>query len=363
MRKIIKFSAISFAIAVFTAIFFSVAVYATGNIYLTETHVLVGPYDLEGILLIPETDGSPPPVVIMIHGTGQTNKDSSIGEIAPFRDIAHGLAESGIASIRYNKRFYQHPPIPVDMTLETEIFEDVSYAIEYAYNHTDLGDIFLVGFSLGGILAPTIAHRHNHDSQHIQHNQHSQGSQHIQCNQHNQIAGIISLAGSPRHASEILVSQSDMLNNMYAQALGVIVPSGFPSGEIINWVLTATENEVGESVFLTRMAHQLGFPFSYLHSLRDINTHDIIDDLHIPMLFMHGSEDLQVFVQYDFLAWYHLVGHRDNVTFMLYEGLNHFFTPHVPELGYWQTQAPANVYHRVIKDMADWINYMVQLCG
>lgn len=299
--------------------------------YFTETPILIGHYALEGKLTLPNLPASTktPPVAILIQGTGQANKDSAFGRIAPFKDIAHGLAKHGIASIRFNKRFYQHPPIPYNMTLQTEILEDISYAINFAYNHEGLGQIYLVGFSLGGILAPTIAYNH-----------------------YDKVAGIVSLAGSPRHFSEIWVSQSDMLVYIYANAMGMDVPEGLPIGHLINLVLSTNAN----SHFINNLAHQWGFPISYLLSLNEIDTLGIIDYVNIPMLILHGSKDLQLLVDDDFIAWKELLSDRDNVHFILYEGLNHFFTPHVPELGYFQTQAPAEVYYQVITDIAGWIN-------
>lgn len=326
-RKFIRIFIRKFIFLTFFLIFAFIFAFPATVFAFEETPITIGPYELEGLLLLPEGEG-PLPVAILIQGTGQANKDSAFGAIAPFKDIAHGLGEHGIASIRLNKRFYQHPPIPADMTIHSEILEDISYAINWAANHEDLGDIYLIGFSLGGILAPTIAYRHG------------------------EIAGIVSMAGSPRHFSEIIVSQSDMISYIYAQALGIELPPGLPAGHMINFVLAME----GQGPMVRRWAYQFGFPISYLMSLREIYTPAIIDYLDIPMLILHGDEDLQIFVDYDFAAWQMLLYGRDNVEFILYEGLNHFFTPHVPELGYWQMAQPARVYYRVIEDIARWLN-------
>jgi hypothetical protein len=45
---------------------------------------------------------------------------------------------------------------------------------------------------------------------------------------------------------------------------------------------------------------------------------------------------------------------RENATFILYEGLNHFFAPHVEELGFNQFRANVNVDAQVINDIAEW---------
>ena len=61
-----------------------------------------------GILTLPEGEG-PFPAVVMVHGSGPSDMDESAYACAPFRDIAHGLARLGVASIRYDKYTYAHP--------------------------------------------------------------------------------------------------------------------------------------------------------------------------------------------------------------------------------------------------------------
>src|SRR5665647_2719372 len=69
-----------------------------------------GEMQVDGRLTLPKNVKNPP-VVILVQGSGQTDMDETIGAQGnkPFQDIAYGLAEKGIASIRYNKRYYQHP--------------------------------------------------------------------------------------------------------------------------------------------------------------------------------------------------------------------------------------------------------------
>jgi hypothetical protein len=77
----------------------------------TEIEITVGDTEepLDGLLTIPN-GVKKPPVVILVHGSGQNDMDETIGAVSnkPFRDLARGLAEKGIASIRYNKRYYQY---------------------------------------------------------------------------------------------------------------------------------------------------------------------------------------------------------------------------------------------------------------
>ena len=132
---------------------------------------------LNGCLMMPENVLQKPKVVIMVHGSGQSDMDESIGTAgnAPFRDIADGLAEKGIASLRYNKSYYEHADKATqDVTIQDEVLEDVQSAIAYLEQLDCCSDIYIMGHSMGGMLAPVIA------------------------KQNDKVKGIICLAGTPR---------------------------------------------------------------------------------------------------------------------------------------------------------------------
>ena len=63
---------------------------------------------LDGILTLPKT-GENFPCVILVHGSGASDKDETIMQNKPFRDLAWGLAERGIASYRYDKSVFAYP--------------------------------------------------------------------------------------------------------------------------------------------------------------------------------------------------------------------------------------------------------------
>jgi len=297
----------------------------------SEYSIAIGSYELYGRLVVPSGVGNPP-VAILIHGSGQGNYNSAFGGMALFYDIAHGLAEHGIASIRFNKRYRQHPPLSLEATIFTETIYDVHYAIDFALDHGGFGEIFLVGFSQGGIVAPHIAYSRS------------------------EVEGIVSLAGSPRGFFDIVSSQSDHLRYRAAE-LGTPIPS-FVQPE---WLLRQVMSVDAAAMPFTydtfnNIAATLGFPIPFMHSLYSLSTPAIIGYVQIPFLILQGEEDLQIIAAYDYAAWQDLLGHRDNATFILYPGLNHFFAPHVDALGFNQTRARANVDVQVIDDMADWMN-------
>ena len=105
----------------------------------------------------------------------------------PFQDIARGLAEQGVATLRYNKRTYQYPTVGCD-SIAYEVLDDASAAVKLlaADGRVDTNRIYLLGHSLGGMMAPKIAADNA------------------------QIKGFISMAGSLRTLQEISLDQCRM---------------------------------------------------------------------------------------------------------------------------------------------------------
>ena len=63
-----------------------------------------GDIALNGTLVLPEDCTRETPVVLMVTGSGQQNRDEEIFEHKPFAVIADALARAGIASLRYDDR-------------------------------------------------------------------------------------------------------------------------------------------------------------------------------------------------------------------------------------------------------------------
>jgi hypothetical protein len=99
------------------------------------------------------------PVVVMVQGSGVQDRDSTIGPNKIFQQLAIGLAERGIASLRFDRRpkfasssFLAHPD------LDHEVVIDAASALAYCATlpEIDPRDIYLLGHSLGAELAPDI---------------------------------------------------------------------------------------------------------------------------------------------------------------------------------------------------------------
>ncbi|MBE5960453.1 MAG: DUF3887 domain-containing protein [Lachnospiraceae bacterium] len=253
---------------------------------------------LDGKLTLP-VGVENPPVVILVQGSGQSDMDETIGATSnkPFRDIAYGLAERGIASIRYNKRYYQYPELAGnEITIYDEVLDDVGYAIEFAKVNTlvDGERLFIAGHSLGGMLCPKIA------------------------SDHKEVIGFISLAGSPRRLEEIIYDQ----NMKILETMDNVTEEYKESVKAELEQMIATIQNLDESTMNTAILGATGY---YWNSLEQIDTKELVKNLTIPMLFLQGSADFQVYADVDFVQWQKLLAGHDNAKFKLYANLNHLF--------------------------------------
>lgn len=118
---------------------------------------------LPGTLCLPAGSAKELPLVVLVQGSGPSDRDETTGPNRPFRTIAHALARRGIATLRYDKRTFvyrdrteavSHAPI----TFDTEVTDDACAALALAAAHPaiDASRLFVLGHSLGGALLPRI---------------------------------------------------------------------------------------------------------------------------------------------------------------------------------------------------------------
>ncbi|MBN2220622.1 MAG: DUF3887 domain-containing protein [Vallitaleaceae bacterium] len=288
-----------------------------------EEDLLVGEYQLAGKLTLPK-DVENPPLVILIHGSGQSDMDETIGAAGNkvFRDLAWGLAKLGVGSIRYNKRYYQLPELADDqITIDSEVIEDVIAAIAIGGEYSD--KVWLLGHSLGGMIAPKIALEEAN------------------------ITGFISLAGSPRHLADIVYDQNvDALNQSKDY-------STEEKEQLLKDVALMVE-QAKEATLDTKEAI-FGISGRYWGSLNQIQMDEVMSQLQIPMLFLQGEADFQVKVESDFAAWKELLKDHEGVEFVQFPGLNHLFMPTQGKRDITDYNVEAEVAQEVIDEIAQFM--------
>ena len=292
---------------------------------------------LRGKLTLPK-DVEKPPVVILVQGSGSSDMNETIYSNAPFRDLAWGLAEQGIASIRYDKRYYTYPDKAVELTnavtIDDEVLSDVYAAIELAQNddRVDGEQIFVLGHSLGGMLVPAIAANHP------------------------ELAGVISMAGTLRPLYEVSYDQSmeaaETLRPTLSEQELAILEAQLAQIEADMQVL----RDLPTNPTLDPDTTLLGIPAIYWYSLEQYEGEKYLPQISMPMLILQGEDDFQVYADVDYPLWQEKLADRDNVVFHLYTGLNHLMMPTQNKRDVSEYQVKSSVDQKVIDDIAAFIN-------
>lgn len=102
-------------------------------------------------------DGKAHPAVLLIAGSGPSDCDETIGALKPFEDIARGLAQEGVNSLRVDKRTFGYgADFDIKFGIEEECLDDCNAAIEYLKSQ-NISGLYLFGHSLGGQIATELA--------------------------------------------------------------------------------------------------------------------------------------------------------------------------------------------------------------
>ncbi len=302
----------------------SQALYTQSTIYIHN-----GKFTLPGVLLMPNNTASVPGIVL-VHGSGSADRDETIGPNKPFRDLAEGLASKGIAVLRYDKRTLIYPEEfsgTVQFTVEDEVISDARAAVLCLMRSPGVNArrVFVLGHSLGGMLAPRIA------------------------NERKDIAGLIIMAGPTRQLEDVMREQE-----RYLASLGDTLsePELQRMQELDRRIANVKGLKSSTSVPSTELP--LGIPASYWLDLRKYHPADVAETITQPMLIMQGGKDYQV-TRGDYADWKAHLATRRNVTFKFYPSLSHLFMPGGTPPSPSDYQMPAHVTKSVIDDIAGWI--------
>ena len=293
-----------------------------------------GPYPLNGILSLPEGAAGPVPAVVLVHGSGSSNMDEKVGANYPFRDLAEGLSARGVAAVRYDKRSFvygkqlvkNHSFSVFDETVEDAI---LASALLKADPRIDPGKVFIIGHSMGGMLAPRID---------------AEGGG---------FAGLILMAGTPRKLEEVLFEQMDEQIATFRWPLSAIIKKQRASiRKKLAGLYEMSDDEAKEKKIMG------GTRAYYWKEFGEKDAPSYLAKTQKPILVMQGARDAQVSVERDFNVYTELLAGRDNVSFKLYPELNHLFMPAVYgeiKKVFKEYKIPSRVAEEVLDDLAAWI--------
>ena len=283
----------------------------------------VGP--LHGALTLPTGTG-PFPAMVLVAGSGPHDMDETVGPNKPFQDIAEGLARAGIASLRYDKRTFDHPQGSAGLVIDTEVTDDAVAAAHLLARQQGIDPkrVFVLGHSLGAMMAPRIGQRDP------------------------QLAGLVLMAGPARPFLDVSAEQ--------VRELGAREHATAAQLTAREQAIAAEQKKLAGADPRHPPAGMFGGASqAYWLSLHDYDQVATAKALSMPMLILQGGSDFQVSPTLDFARWQQVLAGRPHTTFHLYPGLSHLFMPAGKTGTPADYQRPARVDTQVIADIAAWV--------
>ncbi|MBR2836559.1 MAG: alpha/beta fold hydrolase [Coriobacteriales bacterium] len=287
--------------------------------------------ELPGTLTVPKGEG-PFPAVVLIQGSGPSDRDETMMNAKPFRDIAEGLAEKGIAVYRFDKRTYVYGVELMDdhqATLVDESIADAVAAVQLlaTQDKIDPSRIFVLGHSLGGNAIPAI-------------------DQALQ-DQPVSACGYILMAASTRPLDQLMREQYDYLYSL--------MPEITSEQQAEKDALFAELDKLENLDSLTENDMIAGAYAPYWKWLAEYDVLKTAQEITKPCLLLQGEEDYQVTVE-DFEIWKDAFGEKENWQLVLYPGLIHIFTTGQKSEGAAAYAHAEKVDAQVIEDIAAFVN-------
>ena len=270
-----------------------------------------GEYPLNGLLTLPDEAGrtgaedsaEKVPAVVFVHGSGASNMDEKIYENRPFKDLAEGLSERGIASVRYDKRTFvygrQMAKDPAGITVKEETIEDAVLAAELLRKdpRIDPDKVFIVGHSMGAMLAPRID---------------AEGGN---------FRGIIMMAGTPFRLEEVVVKQLSQAGNKGGLMGAIVKLEDRIFSKKFDGLYAMSDEEAKKKKFAGSTT------LYYFKEMGGKTMVDYLKETGKPALVMQGGMDFQVLPEEDYKLLKEQLADRPNTEFRFYEKLNHLFVP------------------------------------
>lgn len=263
-----------------------------------------GDAHLEGTLLLPEGYSRKTPVLIMVTGSGQENRDEEIYDHKPFAVIADALARAGIATLRYDDRGVGGSTGDVAQATTEDFKDDALAGIRLLRERFDR--VGVLGHSEGGTIALMLAAEKQADF-------------------------IVSLAGMVVSGTETLVRQSriglldagfpeatvDTYCKAFAEACQVRVHGGrMPSPDELDLPDALKQNYVAalrqiQSPWMTRSL--------------SLDMRPLLGGITCPVLAFNGTKDIQVDHESNLGALRSGLPANPGNQIVTVEGVNHLF--------------------------------------
>ncbi|MEK6643668.1 MAG: alpha/beta fold hydrolase [Planctomycetota bacterium] len=290
-----------------------------------STVVKTGKFKLPGKITLPLGDFKVPGL-ILVHGSGPHDEDETIGPNKTFKDIGEGLAARGVAVLRYEKRTHKYGATMTvdDISIDNEVVLDAVSAVKQLREHprVDPKRVFVLGHSLGGTCVPLIAALDP------------------------EIAGIISLSGTPRSLLDLIDEQFEYLFNEDGK---ITAKEKKKLDELHTDTQLIREGRISEV-----KQPLLGAPNKYWAELHKLDVLTPAKKYNGLILILGGGRDYQV-TRACFDAWSKGLEGKPNVTFKWYKTLNHLMMVGSDPPSPSDYMTAGHFSKRTLDDIAAWI--------
>ena len=273
--------------------------YATEEVSFTN-----GDYILNGTLTLPAGYSQKTPVLLMVTGSGQQNRDEELFDHKPFAVIADALARAGVATLRYDDRgFGDSSATPMEWTTE-DFKSDALAGLKLLRERFD--KVGVLGHSEGGTIAMMIAAENKADF-------------------------IVSLAGMAISGAETLLWQNrialkgigfaDEQVDSYCKLLETAFDVRVNGGKMPN----PDDYDIPESLMQNYWAVVAQIQTPYMIHFLSLDARSILGNVTCPVLALNGSKDNQVYHESNLNAIRNGLPVNSKNSIETIDGVNHLF--------------------------------------
>ena len=258
------------------------------------------------------------PVVIMVTGSGQQNRDEEIFGHKPFYVIADMFARYGVATLRYDDRGVDRSTGNAAEATTMTNMHDAMAGIDFLHKDGRFGRIGMVGHSEGGTIAFMSASEYPDN-----------------------LDFIVSMAGAAVRGDSIIVSQNRAALeyagmpqadiNSYCLLLDKVLEYRVEHGSILTDgtsvidSLAESENVSLPVPALQNLSKVLTSPSPWMDQFLSLDPQKYIPNVKCPVLAINGSLDKQVDAKTNLGAIRRLLPKNEESVIKEYPSMNHLF--------------------------------------
>jgi len=266
-------------------------------------------------------------MVLMLSGSGSNDMDETVGGRKAFRDLANGLANQGVATLRWSKRTRDYPELAAKtpFTVRYEYLPELESALMWLGSRPDLNikGYYVLGHSLGAYMQPMIA------------------------SEMPDLSGFIMLAANARPLEDVVWEQFNYILGQDGLTAEEQTQLDQIKVQVKDIKKLSAKKPAPESLLLNA-------PLSYWLSMNEYKQVKVFKKSKAPFLILQGEKDYQVSMK-DFNLWKKASKGRKNIELISYPDLDHLFmfcegTSTPSSYGNSAYVAP-----EVINDIAKWV--------